>query len=289
MSPNQGIKAAEWATPVSLKAARSSRRLAVVLAVHVSDSVAKDRLGWSVVEPTLAENRGTLVHWTGCNLLAVFDLPEDAVRCAVVLRNLLYNARGPGPTGDRLTLRFGVELGELLVGVDSVSGEAVNISEQLAVSALAGEIYISGSVHAQISSRLACKYRLHGESALDGIAHPVRIYSVSPLPVFGGTRAKLTHSIEAIAATVAVIPERAFCAMRGRVNALVQTHIPEDRGRKIRPSSAHGKLVFEGAAMTARVIIKALHCTRATIGRLCWSLVVLFWRFCVMRGPSAWA
>jgi hypothetical protein len=103
MSPNQGIKAAERATPVSLKAARSSRRLAVVLAVHVSDSVAKDRLGWSVVEPTLAENRGTLVHWTGCNLLAVFDLPEDAVRCAVVLRNLLYKpvARGLQAIGSR--------------------------------------------------------------------------------------------------------------------------------------------------------------------------------------------
>lgn len=289
MSLTQGIKAVERAAPVSLTTARSSRRLAVALTIRVSETVAVDRLRRSIVAPTIAENRGTLVRGTGCNLLAVFDLPEDAVRCAVVLRNLLSYARGQPSTEDRITFRFGVELGELFLKADAVSGAAVTISEQLAASARAGEIYISGSVHAQIANRLACQYRSHGDNALDGVAHPVRIYGVSPLPVLGETRAMLTYLTEAIAMSVAVVPERACYVMRSRMNALAQLHIPEGRRQKISLTSSKRKLVFGRAATIPRVIVYSLRGMRATVGPMCWFLVVLFWRLCITRGPGAWA
>src|SRR4051794_20138969 len=82
----QSGKTAQRAVPTNLSSTHGSRRLAVVLAAQVSEVTAKDQLRWQLIEPSLTENRGRLIRWTGCKLLAVFDLPDDAVRCAIVLR-----------------------------------------------------------------------------------------------------------------------------------------------------------------------------------------------------------
>jgi|tagenome__1003787_1003787.scaffolds.fasta_scaffold17475466_1 hypothetical protein len=38
----------------------------------------------------------------------------------------------------------------------------------------------------------------------------------------------------------------------------------------------------------ARAVARSLRRARAVLGPLTWSLVVLFWRVCVMRGRDAW-
>ena len=206
----QSGKTAQRAVPTNLSSTHGSRRLAVVLAAQVSEVTAKDQLRWQLIEPSLTENRGRLIRWTGCKLLAVFDLPDDAVRCAIVLRNLSQSQGWQPHISPANTFRFGVELGEVLVEFSSVSGEAVTVAEQLAASARANEVYISGSVHAQVSNRLACSYRDLGESTLDSIAHPVRVYGVSPLPVLGETRVRIARWVRVSArARLVSLVERA--------------------------------------------------------------------------------
>jgi len=296
MSPNQSIRAGfERAVPTNLAAARSPRRLAVVLAAHLSETVGTegrkplaciDLLRRRIVEPTLAENRGRLVRLTGCDLLAVFELPEDAVRCAVVLRNLLRSA-GDALPNDRTAFRFGVDLGEVLVEAASVSGEAAVIAEQLAASARAGEVRISGGVYAQISNRLACKYTSLGETSLESVAYPVRVYGVSPLPVLGDRRAKLAGVIHAAASAAIAVPEQVSSAVRRRMEAFGLAGMPEDCGREVEPSSADATLAPEWTATVERAD-RALGRARAVAGPFGWSLVALFWRVCVMRGSGAW-
>jgi hypothetical protein len=48
------------------------------------------------------------------------------------------------------------------------------------------------------------------------------------------------------------------------------------------------RLKLGRADAAARAIGRSLRRARAVLGPLIWSLVVLFWRVCVMRGRDAW-
>jgi hypothetical protein len=48
------------------------------------------------------------------------------------------------------------------------------------------------------------------------------------------------------------------------------------------------RLQLGHADAAARAVMRGLRRARAVLGPLSWSLVVLFWRVCVMRGRDAW-
>ena len=192
---------------------RKPRRLLAVLAaqiaVHGHDGpdarAVVDRLRRDVIRPTLAENRGKLVRWTGGAFLAVFESAYDAAHGALVLRNLLQSGGRETPRRERPTCRLGIGLGEVVVEADSIHGDAVTVAERLAGLAGPGDIYVSGGMYEQIANRLVCKHRPLGEVPLQGIAHPVRAYAVSPMPVIRATRFRLSRPADRAAAAAAAL------------------------------------------------------------------------------------
>lgn len=82
--------------------------------------------------------RGRAVKTTGDGVLATFDGPARAIRCAIDLRE---SARALG-----LEIYTGLHTGEIEVRGDDVSGIAVNIAARVMAEAGAGEVLVSGSV-----------------------------------------------------------------------------------------------------------------------------------------------
>jgi class 3 adenylate cyclase/DNA-binding CsgD family transcriptional regulator len=103
------------------------RRWAEVLAQH-------DRL----VERELARHRGRLVSSMGDGVLATFDSPARALRCAIALSEA---ARRIG-----LELRAGVHTGECEVRGGNVAGIAVHIGARVRAAARPGEVLASSTV-----------------------------------------------------------------------------------------------------------------------------------------------
>jgi class 3 adenylate cyclase len=104
------------------------RRWAELLDAH-------DRLAHELV----ARFGGRLVKSTGDGVLATFDRPGRAIRCATALRDRL---RGIG-----VEIRAGLHTGEVQFRGDDVGGIAVHIAARVMATAAAGEVLVSRTVH----------------------------------------------------------------------------------------------------------------------------------------------
>jgi pimeloyl-ACP methyl ester carboxylesterase len=91
-----------------------------------------------VLRREVGRHGGRVVHGTGDGLLATFDSPSRAIRCAHAAIAAIR------PLG--LDLRAGVHTGEIERRGDDVSGIAVHIGSRVAGLAGAGEVYASASV-----------------------------------------------------------------------------------------------------------------------------------------------
>jgi class 3 adenylate cyclase/DNA-binding CsgD family transcriptional regulator len=91
-----------------------------------------------LIERELARHGGRRVSSTGDGVLATFDAPARAVRCALALSEA---ARALG-----LELRAGVHTGECEVRNGDVSGLAVHIAARVQAAARPGEVFASRTV-----------------------------------------------------------------------------------------------------------------------------------------------
>jgi class 3 adenylate cyclase len=141
-------------------------------AAELGDARWADLLGefFAAARRELERYRGREVQTTGDGLLATFDGPARAVRCALELRDVV---RGLG-----LEIRAGVHTGELELGPDDVRGIAVHIGARVAALAGDGEVWASSVVRDLVpGSGLAFDDR--GVHSLKGVPDDWRLFAVS--------------------------------------------------------------------------------------------------------------
>ncbi len=118
----------------------------------------------------LGRFRGRLVKTTGDGLLATFDGPTRAVRCAISLRQ---SAQSAG-----LQVRAGLHTGECLLKGSDVQGIAIHLASRVAESAAPGEILASGTVRdLSVGSQIA--FADGGEKQFRGVTGAWRVYTVA--------------------------------------------------------------------------------------------------------------
>ena len=135
-----------------------------------------------IIEPTIAENHGRLVKYTGDGFLAMFDSPVEAVRCAIVIQQTMVGRNASLPREQWILYRIGVHLGDVIVERDDIYGDGVNIAARLEGIANPGELYVSGGVYEQIKNKLVCAYQALGDRQVKNITDPVSVYRVLPDP-----------------------------------------------------------------------------------------------------------
>ena len=114
----------------------------------------------------------------GDGLLAEFNSVVDAVECAVSLQRGLAERNASVPETERIQVRIGVNLGEVIVEGDDRYGEGVNIATRLEQLAEAGDIYVSGKVAKEVARKLAFGFEPMGEQKVKNITEPVPVYRV---------------------------------------------------------------------------------------------------------------
>ena len=113
---------------------------------------------------------GRWVKSTGDGVLAVFDGPGRAIRCALALRTEL---RGIG-----IEIRAGLHTGELDLLDDDVGGIAVHIGARIMAAAGPGEVLVSRTVRdLVVGSGIALEDR--GTHALKGLDDPWHLFAAS--------------------------------------------------------------------------------------------------------------
>jgi adenylate cyclase len=165
---------------------RVQRRLAAILATDVVGYSALmeraeeatyaefERLKRELIEPSLSRHEGRLIRTTGDGALAEFASPLAATRCALEIQDQLASS------GSSLTLRVGLNLGDVIVGQNGeLYGDGINIAVRLEGMADPGGILMSEKVYSEVDGKLDGGLEDRGEQYLKNIAKPVRAYAVS--------------------------------------------------------------------------------------------------------------
>lgn len=113
--------------------------------------------------------RGQVIKTTGDGLLATFEGPARAIRCALSLRDALQ------PLG--IQVRAGLHTGEVELREDDLAGIAVHIAERVMANGDADEVLVSGSLPPLVAGS-GIEFDDQGEHQLKGVPTHVHVFRV---------------------------------------------------------------------------------------------------------------
>lgn len=116
----------------------------------------------------VARFRGRAVKSLGDGLLATFDGPARAVRCAAAIGERVR------PLG--IEVRSGLHTGEIELRGEDVAGIAVHIAARVAETAAGGEVVVSSTVKDLVAGS-GLVFDDHGSHALKGLPEPLRLFA----------------------------------------------------------------------------------------------------------------
>ena len=135
----------------------------------------------AITQPKIDAYGGRLVKTTGDGFLAEFASATAALQCALDIQRDLITHEAERNAAERIRLRIGINVGDIIVDGDDVAGDGVNIAARLEALAPPGGICISGTVREQIHDDLGIGLSDLGMQKLKNIAREVRAFAVTPV------------------------------------------------------------------------------------------------------------
>jgi adenylate cyclase len=129
-----------------------------------------------LVDPKIAEHHGRIVKTTGDGMLVEFPSVVDAVCCAVEVQQAMPERNTGVEADNRIELRIGINLGDVIVEGDDLYGDGVNIAARIEALADTGGVFVSNTVHDHVRDRLPFVFEDLGEQQVKNIVRPIRIY-----------------------------------------------------------------------------------------------------------------
>jgi TolB-like protein/Flp pilus assembly protein TadD len=165
----------------------SERRLVAILAADVAGYSAlmeRDEEGTlarlkdcrAAFETIVAEHRGRVFGEAGDSLIAAFDSPVEAVRCAQHAQQALAGLNASIPRNMRLHFRIGINLGDVIAEGGDFFGDSVNIAARLQALAEPGGVLISAAVRDMVAGKIDASLADLGAHRLRNITRPVRVF-----------------------------------------------------------------------------------------------------------------
>jgi adenylate cyclase len=164
------------------------RKLAAIMAADVvgySRLMEQDEAGTferlrahrkELFEPEIEQHHGRVFKLVGDGLLAEFASVVDAVECAAALQRGMAKRNSGLPDGQRIDVRIGLHVGDVIVEDGDRHGDTVNVAARLQQLAEAGGVCVSRTVVEQVRQKVAQGFELRGEERLKNIAEPVSVY-----------------------------------------------------------------------------------------------------------------
>jgi adenylate cyclase len=126
------------------------------------------------------------------------------------------------PPEQRIDLRVGINLSDIMVQGDDIFGDGVNVAARLEALAEASGIAVSRVVRDQIRDKLPYPFEDMGELSVENIARPARVYALPREALFkppganGGKRPEMALKRPTVAPaegllTEAVLKHAALC------------------------------------------------------------------------------
>ncbi len=212
--------------PANMSGGRVERRLAAILAADVagySRLIGQDESGTlarlrahrrELIDPEIAERRGRIVKTTGDGILVEFSSVVAAVECAVAIQRGMIGRNVDTPEAQRIDLRIGINVGDIVVEDGDIFGDGVNVAARLEALAEPGGICVSARVQEDAAGKLDLEFDDLGEQNLKNIARAVRVYTVRGLrPGSAGEAETSVGSRRPAGAAERVLPDKPSIAV----------------------------------------------------------------------------
>jgi class 3 adenylate cyclase len=124
-----------------------------------------------IARTAVEQHGGHLVNTTGDGILATFDGPGRAIRCATALGDALQ------PLG--IEIRSGLHTGEVERRGAEITGIAVHIAARVLEAAAGGELLVSPAVPMLVAGS-GFEFEDRGEHELKGVPGTWQLYAVKP-------------------------------------------------------------------------------------------------------------
>jgi adenylate cyclase len=166
----------------------SRRRLAAVvfagygrlLPGDEADSFAgANRVLSEIIEPQVLKSGGSIIKWTGDEILIEFESVVEAVRCAAALRDAVARFNQAVLSERRIALRIGINLDDVIIEDGDIFGDGVNVAARLKALAEPGSVYVSEIVRDRVTGRVELGFEDLGSHNLKNIAEPVRVFRLA--------------------------------------------------------------------------------------------------------------
>ncbi len=163
------------------------RRLAAILAADVvgySRLMSQDEAGTlerlkslrrQLVQPRITAHKGRIVKLMGDGLLAEFPSVVEAVQCAVDVQHDMAERDSEIADEQRIRLRIGVNLGDIIVEGSDIYGDGVNVAARLEALADPDGICVSGTVFDHVKGKVELDFEDLGEQRVKNIEQPVQV------------------------------------------------------------------------------------------------------------------
>ena len=167
------------------------RKLVAVLYADVADytrltsqdEVGTHQLVMSVLDhtsDTIKSSGGTVLRYAGDAILAEFQSMVAATTAAITIQNELFARNLDQPDDEKVQIRIGLNLGEVMQDRGEIFGDGVNLAARLEAIASPGGVCISSVVQEQIDGKLDVNFEDGGEETLKNIESPVQVYRWHP-------------------------------------------------------------------------------------------------------------
>ncbi len=132
-----------------------------------------------IVNPKVAEYGGRIVKTTGDGFLAEFPSATAALGCAITIQRMNFAQEANKDEAERFHLRIGVNVGDIIVDGEDVSGDGVNVAARLEPLAPPDGVCVSGAVRDQVREDLGVVLEDIGEQHVKNISRPIRAFRIN--------------------------------------------------------------------------------------------------------------
>jgi adenylate cyclase len=127
-----------------------------------------------LVRPVLARHEGREVKTMGDSFLVEFPSALAATKCAIGLEKAL--AKFNEGKRDRVRIRVGIHVGDVVHEGGDVYGDAVNIASRIYSLAESGGICISQQAYDQVRNKFPFRFSNLGVHELKNVSYPIGVY-----------------------------------------------------------------------------------------------------------------
>ena len=132
----------------------------------------------NIVRAAVVKFRGREVKTIGDAFFVVFRSAADAVDCAISIQRSFIEFNANKEDADRIMIRVGIHLGEVMVTANDVFGDGVNIAARIEPLAEPGGICLSGEVYSVVRKKIEYKFEQLQGVTLKNIAIAPDIYRI---------------------------------------------------------------------------------------------------------------